>query len=371
MKNKVLSYIIIIASISFFACEKSSDNEPTFTVSGFTTYNGGKIEAVEVSIDNKFNLTALSDENGYFIISGISRGEHSLKMTKAFDANGSSNEESKSYSAKTIEIDVNQNTEINNLKLPKAVSLFDPNLTSESSVNLEWSKTDDDDFREYKLYRHNSSGLDESTGTLIHVATKLSDTTFVDTGLSPLTEYFYRIYVLDNFGLIGGSNIINTTTSNAELIKNNGFEELENGEPVFWDLIGSISSSNEITVDSSISYEGENSIKINALDAQATTNLGYNISGNLLVPDTEYELSFYYISSLESNLDLVFSEEFRSPPVFNTGYEETPITTGWTRFSYTFKTPLNFNNGDVYIRFDFHNFDSVMINIDNVYLKQL
>ena len=358
-------------TITLISCEKSSDNNPTFTVSGFTTYNGKKLEAVEVSIDDKSNLTVLSDQNGFFTISGIDQGEHSLKMTRIFQANQSSNIESNSYSEKTFEIEVNQDIELNDLKLPRAVNLFTPNLISESSTILEWSKTDDEEFREYKLYRHNSSGLDESTGTLLHVATILTDTTFTDNGLSPLTEYFYRIYVLDDFGKIGGSNIVNIETSNAVLIKNSGFEELENGKPLFWDLLGSISSSNEIVVDSSNSYEGENSIKVTALDAQAVTNLGYNIDGNLLVSDTEYELSFYYTSSLNSNLDLVFSEEFRSPPVFNTAYKETPITSNWTKFSYVFSTPSNFNNGDVYIRFDFHNFDSVMLNIDNVTLNQL
>ena len=40
--------------------------------------------------------------------------------------------------------------------------------------------TDADDFREYKVYRRDSPGIDETSGELIFVSTARAQTTFLD-----------------------------------------------------------------------------------------------------------------------------------------------------------------------------------------------
>jgi hypothetical protein len=93
------------------------------------------------------------------------------------------------------------------------------------------------DFREYKLYKHTNSGLDETTGELIHVSTSIIDTVFKIEELNPLETYYFRIYVLNEFGRLGGSNLVNAKTDNQEILKNSSFEIIDSntGFPKNWD----------------------------------------------------------------------------------------------------------------------------------------
>jgi len=110
-------------------------------------------------------------------------------------------------------------------------------------------------FYEYKIYRHYHTGLDENTGTLIHVSTSADDTIFNDIGtdleygLTPATTYYYRVYINNNFGRLGGSNIIGVTTNKWEN---------ENNFTVFLDGFG---------VYAALKFLGYNNIeKFNATD---------------------------------------------------------------------------------------------------------
>ncbi len=92
-------------------------------------------------------------------------------------------------------------------------------------MEIYWNKTDANDFREYKLYMHSTSGLDETTGTLIHVSTSFNDTSVVINNLSPKTGYFFRVYVMNDLGRIGGSNIVSDTTLTYAFLPNGNFED--------------------------------------------------------------------------------------------------------------------------------------------------
>lgn len=107
--------------------------------------------------------------------------------------------------------------------LPDPVVLNEPEIErslESNEVSLSWNKYQAADFREYKLYKHSSSGLDETTGELLHVATSANDTLFTTT-VPHSSETFFRVFVRDDFGLLGGSNISNVTMgvyeSNPEL----------------------------------------------------------------------------------------------------------------------------------------------------------
>lgn len=94
--------------------------------------------------------------------------------------------------------------------LPDPVTLNDSDIQRNvvsNEVTLSWNKYQGTDFREYKLYQHSSSGLDETTGELLHVATTANDMLFATT-LPHSSETYFRVFVRDNFGLLGGSNIV-------------------------------------------------------------------------------------------------------------------------------------------------------------------
>jgi hypothetical protein len=113
--------------------------------------------------------------------------------------------------------------DVGTIALPAPVALTSPEV-SDRTVTLSWTSTDDPGFREYKIYRAISSGLDESTGELRHVETSRDATTYVDgagwedqpispgTPVRPDSHYYYRVFVLDEFGLLGGSNVVGART---------------------------------------------------------------------------------------------------------------------------------------------------------------
>jgi hypothetical protein len=73
-------------------------------------------------------------------------------------------------------------------------------------IKIAWSSSASESFKEYKLYRHTSSGLDETTGELVHVSTTRGDTIFLDQ-ISHSAHFFYRVFVVNQNGTVTGSNL--------------------------------------------------------------------------------------------------------------------------------------------------------------------
>lgn len=96
-------------------------------------------------------------------------------------------------------------------KAPTAITLFEPSILTKNSITLSWSECTDPDFESYKLYRSQTSGVDD-TSLLIAIINVSSTLTFNDIGLLPVTTYYYRIYVVDNGSLSTASNEVEGTT---------------------------------------------------------------------------------------------------------------------------------------------------------------
>jgi hypothetical protein len=96
---------------------------------------------------------------------------------------------------------------------------------TDRTATLSWRPSDDSRFREYRVYMSRNQALTEETGTLVYVGTDRSATT-VQVGtpyypgqdlspeapLQPLTTYFFRVFVMDDRGLLGGSNLLEVNT---------------------------------------------------------------------------------------------------------------------------------------------------------------
>ena len=109
-----------------------------------------------------------------------------------------------------------------NLLLPVPVKLLEPESVSSTSIKLNWNRCNADDFREYKIYIHHTNALDESSGTLLHIATDVNDTTlsikegdfwWAGTTLTPNSTYYFRVFVMNSHGRMSGSNILDVTTT--------------------------------------------------------------------------------------------------------------------------------------------------------------
>jgi fibronectin type 3 domain-containing protein len=97
---------------------------------------------------------------------------------------------------------------------PNAVILNSPLLVGDGSsqVQLTWSRSTDNDFASYRVYRSNTAVVD-SLSFLATALTNQNQTVYVDENLKAATKYFYRIYVYDQAGNATGSNIGNVTTA--------------------------------------------------------------------------------------------------------------------------------------------------------------
>ena len=165
------------------------------------------------------------------------------------------------------------------IRLPVPSELFTPVMNNENEVALRWSATSEEEFREYKIYRKEDSGLDETTGELIHVATMPDDTTYADNSYSAGVESFYRVYTLSAFGKVSGSNLASIETEPINLVMNGSFEESEPGnEPDSW-MIFDYNPQNGLPgkyiVDNEESFDGMNSLQFNIEPFESSGSGGF------------------------------------------------------------------------------------------------
>ena len=101
--------------------------------------------------------------------------------------------------------EVNKKLNTDELPTPVILQPVIPIGNSTTSLNLSWSKNEDNDFSSYKIFRSKSSGVD-SASLLVTAITDQNVTTYDDTNLQQNTAYYYRVYVYDVGGLLAGSN---------------------------------------------------------------------------------------------------------------------------------------------------------------------
>jgi len=307
MKSSIRTLSIVLFLLISNCAEKPIEPTGDFTVSGIVVNNNGAVDNVEVNIDNAVNWTTKTDENGNFKIEKVSEGNHQLTVIK--------NDNDNSFIMREEKLVVNSDIELQSLELPKPIHLNEVSNTTATSAELSWNKAEASDFREYKLYRHLSSGLDETTGTLIHVSTEKSDTLFIDENLLPSENYYYRIYVMNDYGKLGGSNIVSFKTEKINLIKNGGFEDGLLQFPQTWDLIWNAYDYTNIKITDSIAFSGKYSLYLN-VPAGVTiheTFVAQTLNKSLISYGKKYRISFMakYDSFIDENTSNGLSLELK------------------------------------------------------------
>ena len=345
--KRITSVAVFCLSFVSITCKQNTPtNSGTYNVSGNLVQNGKPVPSATVSLSKKIEYTTQSDTNGNFSISNVANGEYNLTVDKA-NADGS-------FLSRNSNISVSGDVHIESLILPKAIFLRAPIGITSSTMTIAWNSTDANDFREYKLYRNLSSGLDENTGTLAHVSTAINDTQFVDGALNPLTTYYYRVYVMNEFGRVGGSNIVNSKTLDSNLIVNGSFEDINRAInfPNQWKVLYSSSSANKFSVDTLNFIDGNKSIncRLEVGDKGNNWFLYAVLDPSKFEVGKRYEFSFWYkADTLEqwNNARCYFGTDFNNlgntslfilNDFFNaTQSPSSPIN--WTKYTYDFTVP--------------------------------
>lgn len=210
MRTKKILFLLLLSFI--ISCQKQDKDPGIYSIKGKIVYDNGQIaKNSEIFIDGTLKTT--TDNDGIFSINDLDAGHYKLKALTS---------DSLGYSEIEKDIDLKGDIDLDELLLPIPINLLSPIDIKSNSLKLIWNRSLSDDFREYKIYIHHSSALDESTGTLLHIATDKNDTIldinegdfwWGGTTLSPNTIYYFRVYVMNSYGRMSGSNIIDARTS--------------------------------------------------------------------------------------------------------------------------------------------------------------
>lgn len=285
-------YLILLLSIltTLTGCQKEEEKSD-FKVSGILKSNGKPLENASVDIDGLEQYKTTTNAEGYFLIENVPTGNHSLNSKKSNTDN--------SFIKKSYNIEIHNNDlEFESLILPNPVLIDTIILDSLTNIaTITWNKSTAEDFREYKLYSHTSTGLDETTGELEHVTIDINDT-IKSIQLESVSEKYFRVFVLNEYGQLGGSNVANVLSINKNLISGGSFEDSEDLN--YWDLTGNI------TIDNINMYAGIGCVLLNS-EIDTVDN---NLSGTIeRWPVTENEMTITI--DLEANRDYTISFWFK------------------------------------------------------------
>lgn len=89
---------------------------------------------------------------------------------------------------------------------PTPVTLARPAVVDSVALRLTWSRSTEDDFASYRLYRSESSPVDTSVAPIAIINDSPSTTQYDDNNVKRNITYYYRIFVFDEAGLSAGSN---------------------------------------------------------------------------------------------------------------------------------------------------------------------
>ncbi|MBI5267333.1 MAG: fibronectin type III domain-containing protein [candidate division Zixibacteria bacterium] len=94
---------------------------------------------------------------------------------------------------------------------PQAVSIVSTVALSTYQIEVIWSQATASNFMSYRLYRAATANVTTSSELLATLPSR-STVLYTDTALNADTKYFYRVYVVDSFGVSAGSNVDSART---------------------------------------------------------------------------------------------------------------------------------------------------------------
>jgi len=156
----------------------------------------------------------------------------------------------------------------NHPDLPSMRSITSP---TSSSLQIRWEENQNPDFSAYLLYRHTSSNVSTTTGTLVSTVTDRSTIQYLDENLQQYTRYYYVLYVQNVAGTTVASNRMDYVTGNVE-------NRFDSGNTLITDARGG----NVIEINSS----GQTVWEITGLSGPYSARR--LISGNTLICEADY-----------------------------------------------------------------------------------
>lgn len=264
----------------------------------------------------------------------------------------------------SYKISVSSDVNLNTILLPTPLKLLYPKAIDYNSISVTWNQSDGEDFYEYKLYRHDSPGLDEKSGELVYVSTSKNDTAFRDSSLISNHQYYYRVFLMNKYGKMGGSNIIKVKTRSMNFLDGD-FENLDFQN--YWIKHGMTEYTCHL--DSVVKYQGKYSLFANGYYGVEMAELKSKLFN--LEKNTTYELSFMakykgFILSLEYFGAYIYQGNkrlnyFYKEPFYVGTVDHNAVDVGWLQYRLDFTTTDD--NSLIYVDFSF--------TVDNIWLDDI
>jgi hypothetical protein len=346
MTKKILSISLAI-SLIFISCKNfTSEPDPIGNASlrGQITLEGQPIAGALVQISDVANWKTTTDAEGRFEITRITEGTHDFNVMKTLDDNRVVSQ-STSVSVGTEDTDMG----IIRFPAPPVIYQIDTSEVSRTGVPLQWSRTSDPEFIEYKVYRKNVAGFDETNGDLVFASTSIADTQFIDRSFETGSYYYYRVYVFSAQGKRGGSNIVNTNTPpRINYLINSSFENSNSGIlPDYWfQSTDGTPSFNHFSVSADQKKSGTRSLKITYIDSLTTPHplhgggaqLTQKIFTNNFVVGKNYFFSFWTKTDVGRYYIRLYKNDDFSAPILT---YHVPAGQDWTENKFTFNIDAN------------------------------
>lgn len=191
------------------------------------------------------------------------------------------------------------------------------NATSESEVNLSWnSSTDDNGVGSYRIYRAQGASAANATYVGTSSQTASDPQTFSDTGLSPSTQYTYKVTAVNNFGYESDGGATLTLTTLADVTSPTILTVNANGNPnsvsiTFSEAIDPVSGNNAanynisggVTVNSADTAGSRVTLNTSTLSEGITYTLTVNNVGDQASPpnliSSNTSVNFNHVASLQ------------------------------------------------------------------------
>ncbi len=95
--------------------------------------------------------------------------------------------------------------------IPQPVSIVSTLAISTYQIDILWTQATSPDFRSYRLYRGTTATVTASS-TLVTTVNNKTAVGYTDTSLNANTMYYYRVYLVDSFGVSTPSNVDSART---------------------------------------------------------------------------------------------------------------------------------------------------------------
>jgi hypothetical protein len=335
----LLSFLLISCSDNSVDPNPAPGQQGTYKVTGFISHNGIPIEGVDVIVNNAVNWRTRTGADGRFLLEGITKGEYTFRAEKYL-------EDSRIISQELNLIIVNDITDVGEIRLPNPLNLYitDASGVNDGRVTISWSRSIDDGFLEYKLFRKDNPSLDDVNAELIYATSSPGDTSFTHMNIRSGQKHYYRVLAYLNGQKAAGSNFESVDIPELNLVLNSGFENSSDGAfPDVW--LQSISGNpgfNYFVRSQEAVHSDASSLKIYYDHALANPPEGRNPWGGLmqsiskvhLIEGREYTMSFWSKSDNGS---------FQVRLVRNSNLEDhlvsyiVPDKTDWSEQKFTFR----------------------------------